>query len=90
MSLLKMISNGKTQFTKTISKMEEHGLVISNFKVQYQYCFWTIDKRKNDHNCHLASKWNNPGLSSKTYWSILKSFYSGKKVPLVPSLLHNN
>ena len=49
-----------------------------------------IDKRKNDYNCHLASKLNNLKTSAKTYWSILKSFYSGKKIPLIPPLLHNN
>ena len=37
-----------------------------------------IGKRKNDCNCHLALKLNNPKRSLKTYWSILKSFYRGK------------
>ena len=37
-----------------------------------------IDKRKNDCNCHLALKLNNPKRSPKTYWSILKSFYRGE------------
>ena len=37
-----------------------------------------IDKRKNDYNCHLALKLNNPKTSVKTYWSILKSFIAGK------------
>ena len=27
-----------------------------------------IDKRKNNYNCHLASKLNNPPKSAKTYW----------------------
>ena len=38
-----------------------------------------IDKRRNDYNCHLAPKLNNPKASSETYWSVLKSFYSGKE-----------
>ena len=38
----------------------------------------------------LASKLNNPKTSTKAYWSILKSFYSGKKISLIPPLLHNN
>ena len=50
----------------------------------------TIDKRKNDYNCHLASKLNSPETRSKTCWSILKSFYSGNKIPFIPPLLHNN
>ena len=31
-----------------------------------------------------ASKLNNPSTSAKTYLSILKTFYNGKKVPLIP------
>ena len=33
---------------------------------------------------------NNPNTSTKTYWSILKSFYNDRKVPLIPPLLVNN
>ena len=32
-------------------------------------------------------KLNNPLLQAKTYWSILKSFYKDRKVPLIPPLL---
>ena len=33
---------------------------------------------------------NDPMTNSKTYWSLLKSFYNGKKVPNIPSLLIDN
>ena len=36
---------------------------------------------------NLARKLNNPLLQAKTYWSILKTFYNDKKVPLIPPLL---
>ena len=49
-----------------------------------------IDKRRNDYNCHLASKLNTPKANAKTYWSILKSFYIRKKIPPIPPLLHND
>ena len=32
----------------------------------------------------------NPSASAKRYWSILKTFANGKKVPLIPLLLINN
>ena len=32
-------------------------------------------------------KLNNPKTSSKTYWSILKTFYNGRKIPIIPTLL---
>ena len=49
-----------------------------------------ISKRKEEYHYHLASKLNNPSTSAKTYWSILKTFYNGKKVPLIPPLQIGN
>ena len=45
-----------------------------------------IFSRKNVYYNQLAQKLNDPKTSSKTYWSILKTFYNGKKVPLIPPL----
>ena len=36
---------------------------------------------------NLAKKLNNALLQTKTYWSILKTFYNNKKIPLIPPLL---
>ena len=49
-----------------------------------------ISVRKEEYYTHLSKKLNNPDTSSKTYWSILKSFYKGNKVPLIPPLLVDN
>ena len=49
-----------------------------------------IFSRKNVYYNQLAQKLNDPKTSSKTYWSILKTFYNGKKVPLIPPLFINN
>ena len=39
---------------------------------------------------NLGRKLNDPTLQSKTYWSILKGFYNGKRVPVIPPLLVKN
>ena len=39
---------------------------------------------------NLAKKLNNPMLQAKTYWSILKTFYNEKKIPIIPPLLVND
>ena len=49
-----------------------------------------VCKNKDDYHKQLATKLTNPKTSSKTYWSILKTFYNGKKVPLIPPLVINN
>ena len=48
-----------------------------------------ITERKIEYNFQLSESLNNPAASSKTYWTILKTFYSGKKIPLIPPLVIN-
>ena len=49
-----------------------------------------IYKKKNDYYNALAKKQSDPTTSSKTYWSILKTFYNTKKVPIIPPILLEN
>ena len=49
-----------------------------------------ISTRKNDYNLHLANKLIDSTTSSKTYWSILKTFYNGRKISIIPPLLIND
>ena len=49
-----------------------------------------VCKIKNDYQKQLAQKLTNPKTSSKIYWSILKTFYNGKKVPLISPLVISN
>ena len=48
-----------------------------------------INIRKEEYQNHIACKLNDPMTNTKTYWSILKTFYNGKKVPVIPPLLIN-
>ena len=49
-----------------------------------------IYEKKNDYYNALAKKLSDPKTSSKTYWSILKTFYNTKKVPIIPPILIEN
>ena len=49
-----------------------------------------VCKSKDDYDKQLARKLTNPKTNSKTYWSILKTFYNGSKVLLTPLLVINN
>ena len=74
----------KADTEKIKTKVELFVIIVNCFQLKLQIAIKNvseiIDQRKNDYNCHLASKLNNPKASAKTYWSILKSFYSSKKV----------
>ena len=50
----------------------------------------SIPRGKDDYHSRLAQKLSDLNTSSKTYWSILKRFFNGKKVPIIPPLLVNN
>ena len=49
-----------------------------------------ILKQKDDYHRQLSDKLSDPKTSAKAYWSILKTLYNGKKIPLIPPILVNN
>ena len=50
----------------------------------------TLKVSKEEYYEKLTSQLMNPATSTKKYWSILKTHLNGKKIPLIPPLLHNN
>ena len=71
----KYIQNGRfeSDFVLLETLITELNELVSTAKA---LCYENLDK-----------KLNNPLLQANTYWSILKTFYNGKKIPLIPSLL---
>ena len=49
-----------------------------------------IRDTETEYHGKLAAKLVNPSTSAKTYWSILKTFANGRKVPVIPPLLINS
>ena len=49
-----------------------------------------IQESKTKYYNRLSAKLSDPKTSSKAYWSILKSFFIDKKLPVIPPLLVNN
>ena len=50
----------------------------------------SIENSMQSYYSKLSSKLANPATSSKTYWSILKTFLNNKKIPCIPPLFHEN
>ena len=46
-----------------------------------------VSTKKALHYENFGKKLNNPLLQAKTHWSILKTFYNTKNIPLFPPLL---
>ena len=49
-----------------------------------------IETSKPEYFSKIAKTLSDPSISSKTYWSILKSFPTGKKFPRIPPIFHEN
>ena len=49
-----------------------------------------IEKSKDEYYSRLGKQLNDPCTSAKSYWTILKTFYNKRNIPLIPPLLVNN
>ena len=49
-----------------------------------------IEKSKDEYYHGLGKRLNDPNTSAKSYWTILKTFYNKRKIPLIPPPLINN
>ena len=49
-----------------------------------------FEKSKDEYYYRLGKRLNDPSTSAKSYWTILKTFYNKRKIPLIPPLLVNN
>ena len=49
-----------------------------------------IEASKEKYYSCISKRMMNPLISTKTYWSILKSFLNNKKIRCIPPLLHQN
>ena len=49
-----------------------------------------IDDSKKKYYEKLSNKLSNDKLNGKCYWTILKRFFNGKKIPCIPPILHED
>ena len=89
MALLKTKLNKKNKAFKLYKNNRISGN-FSNLQNLSQDLSELITIRKEDYNRHLASKLNDPQSSPKTFWKILKTFYNGNKIPLIPPIIVND
>ena len=77
---------------KTFQQYFKNGRKITDFEIvdkEAGELSEMIQKRKEKYFYDLSLKLNNPQTSPKTYWSIIKSCYNGRKIPIIPPLSVN-
>ena len=63
---------------------------LENVQEACQSLQFLIAENKTSYYSRLSYKLSDPKTSPKAYWSILKSFFSDKKIPIIPPLLVND
>ena len=77
---------------KTFQQYLKNGRKIIDFEIvnkEAAELSEMIQNRKEKYFYDLSLKLNNPQTSPKTYWSIIKSCYNGRKIPIIPPLSVN-
>ena len=75
---------------KSYCRFNRDVFLFEKFKFLQNQLNVSIENSKQTYYSKLAGKLANPATSSKTYWSILKTFLNNKKIPCIPPLFHEN
>ena len=77
---------------KTFQQYLKNGRKIADFEIadkEAAELSEMIQNRKEKYSYDFILKLNNPQTSPKTYWSIIQSCYSGRKIPIILPLSVN-
>ena len=72
-------------------QLKKYRLNLTNFDVMNELTSELssiISQRKNEYYSRLAKKLNDPQTNAKTYWSILKTFFNGRKMNFLVVNVH--
>ena len=82
---MKKLNDEKKNIFDCFRRNNNHKQLLDSLKDLQAQLNFLIEKSKGKYYSRITSKLSDIGKSSKTYWSILKSFLIGKKIPCVPT-----
>ena len=71
----------------------KYGCSIANYQILRgitSRCKSAIKGDKSNYFSHLGESLNDPSITPKQYWSILRSFLHMRKIPKIPPIRYNN
>ena len=86
------VTKNKNQFHQRFLKYKDftnHESNLEWFRSFQNNLTNTIETTKQQYFAKMSEKLSDPNISSKIYWSILKCFLTGKKVPYIPFFYEN-
>ena len=87
---IKRLINLKNEIFKKYLKDGRPDSVHENLQTITWDLTEAVSSSKNVYYEWLANKLNDSNTSAKAYWSIIKTLFNGKKVPVIPPILVNN
>ena len=84
---IKLKLKQKTYSSNNTGRMRDWRVTLVFLKPLITELSKLISSTKTLYYQNLPKKLNNPLLQAQTYWSILKTFYNDKKIPLIPPIL---
>ena len=87
---IKKLINEKKNIFNCFRRNNNDKQLLGRLKDLQAQLNFLIEKYKGKYYSQLTSTLSDIGKSSKAYWSILKSFLTGKKIPCIPPLFENN
>ena len=87
---IKRLINLKNEIFKKYLKDGRPDSVYENLQTITWDLTEAVSGSRNVYYERLANKLNDPNTSVKAYWSIIKTLFNGKKVPVISPILVNN
>ena len=88
-SKIKSLIKHKTEFFKNYYN-PNNSASIRHLEQMQDSLQRNIEISKQKYYSKLSSKLTSNKINPKCYWSVLKTFLNNKKIPCIPSLIHNN
>ena len=85
-----LLINLKNEIFKKYLKDGRSDSVYANLQTITCDLTEAVSSSRNVYYERLANKHNDTNTSAKAYWSIIKTLFNGKKVPVIPPILVNN
>ena len=88
--IIKGLIQSEKRFYQNFLKRNNSDMLLIKLKDMQNPIRLELEKAKSKYYAKLAKKLSSKKINPKYYWSILKSFINGKKIPCIPPIVHNN
>ena len=89
-SSIRRLIQDKNEAYKHFKRNNNNNQYFESFQSLQNLLSVSTEASKERYYSHLSMKLMEPSTSPKTYWSVLKSFHSNKKIPCIPPIFHEN